>query len=74
MADRGATVVIVYKQPSVPAATAEALKFVSWSFKNGGKMAEELDYVAMPDKVVSTIRKIWADNVKDGTGKAIYSN
>ena len=70
----GATFVIVYKQPSDPAATAEALKFFSWSFKNGGKMAEELDYVAMPDKVVSTIRKIWADNVKDGTGKAIYSN
>jgi phosphate transport system substrate-binding protein len=70
----GATFVIVYKQPSDPAATAEALKFFAWSFKNGGKMAEELDYVPVPDKVVGAIHKIWTDNVKDGSGKAVYSN
>ena len=44
-----ATWILVYKQPKDPAATAEALKFFAWAYKNGGKMAEELDYVPMPD-------------------------
>jgi len=43
-----ATWILVYKQPKDPAATAEALKFFGWAYKNGGKMAEELDYVPMP--------------------------
>ena len=34
------------------AATGEALKFFAWAYKNGAKMAEELDYVPMPDNVV----------------------
>ncbi len=35
--------------------SAEALKFFAWAFKNGDKMAEELDYVPMPAKVVADI-------------------
>ena len=29
---------------------SEALKFFDWAYKNGDKMAEELDYVPMPDR------------------------
>ena len=32
-----------------PQNAAEVLKFFDWAFKNGQKMAEELDYVPMPD-------------------------
>ena len=35
-----ATWILVYKKPSDPAATAEALKFFDWAYHNGGKMAE----------------------------------
>ena len=52
-----ATWILVYKQPKTPADTAEALKFFAWAYKNGGKMAEELDYVPMPDAVVSRCRE-----------------
>src|SRR6185295_14649790 len=45
-----ATWILVYKQPQDTAATAEALKFFAWSFAKGGKMAEDLDYVPMPEK------------------------
>ena len=55
-----ATWILVYKQPSDAAATAEALKFFAWAYAKGGKMAEELDYVPMPDKVVADIEKTWA--------------
>jgi phosphate transport system substrate-binding protein len=33
-------------------------------------MAEELDYVSMPDSVKAMIRKEWAE-IKDTTGKAV---
>ena len=33
---------------SDPAKTAAVLTFFDWAFKNGGSMASELDYVAMP--------------------------
>ena len=59
-----ATWILVYKQPKDPAATAEALKFFGWAYKNGGKMAEELDYVPMPENVVSEVKKMWSSDIK----------
>ena len=37
----------------------EAIKFFKWAFEKGGKMAEELDYIPMPDSVVKLIEKTW---------------
>lgn len=68
-----ATWILVYKQPKDPAATAEALKFFAWSYKNGGKMAEALDYVPMPANVVGDVEKTWATDIKDGQGKPVYA-
>jgi len=37
------------------------LKFFDWSFKNGKKMAEELDYVSLPDVLTRQIReRVWS--------------
>src|SRR5262249_55324866 len=55
----GATFILIHKQPQDPAAAAEALKFFAWAFKNGDKMAEELDYIPMPDSVVNLIEANW---------------
>jgi phosphate transport system substrate-binding protein len=68
-----ATWILVYKQPSDAAATAEALKFFDWAYKKGGKMAETLDYVPMPAKVVSDVEKYWTANVKGADGKPVYA-
>jgi phosphate transport system substrate-binding protein len=37
--------------------SAEALKFFQWAYKNGQKMAVDMDYVPMPAPVVSQIRQ-----------------
>ena len=58
-----ATWILVYKKPSDPKATAEALKFFDWAYKNGAKMAESLDYVPMPAKVVKDVEAYWKANV-----------
>ena len=68
-----ATWILVYKQPQDAAATAEALKFFAWAYAKGGKMAEELDYVPMPDKVVADIEKTWAADIKDSGGKPLFT-
>jgi phosphate transport system substrate-binding protein len=68
-----ATWILVYKQPSDPAATGEALKFFAWAYKNGAKMAEELDYVPMPAKVSADVQKYWANEIKDASGKPLFA-
>jgi phosphate transport system substrate-binding protein len=50
----------MYRHPADKVASAEAIKFFDWAFANGKKMAEELDYVALPDSLTSQIRaKVW---------------
>jgi phosphate transport system substrate-binding protein len=68
-----ATFILVHKQPDDVAAVSEALKFFAWAYAKGDKMAEELDYVPMPKKVVGEIQKMWASQIKDAGGKALYS-
>jgi phosphate transport system substrate-binding protein len=51
----------MYKSPADKKASAEVLKFFDWSFKNGQKMALDLDYVPLPDSLVAEIRsKVWS--------------
>ena len=68
-----ATWILVYKKPSDPAATGEALKFFAWAYKNGGQMAETLDYVPMPTKVVSDVERYWKSEIKDADGKPLFA-
>ena len=68
-----ATWILLYKKPQDPAAAAEALKFFAWAYDKGDKMAEDLDYIAMPSKVVESIKKTWASEVKDASGKPLFA-
>ncbi len=69
----GATFILIHKQPQDPAAAAEALKFFAWAYAKGDKMAEDLDYVPMPDNVVEAIKKAWAEQIKDAGGKPLFA-
>jgi phosphate transport system substrate-binding protein len=68
-----ATWILVYKVPQDAAATATALKFFAWAYKNGAKMAEELDYVPMPETVVDAVEKMWSADIKDSAGKPVFA-
>jgi phosphate transport system substrate-binding protein len=59
-----ATFILMHKEPVDKAASAEAVKFFKWAFAKGGKMAEELDYIPMPDSVVKLIEKTWSADIK----------
>ncbi|KJC43537.1 phosphate ABC transporter substrate-binding protein [Bradyrhizobium sp. LTSP849] len=59
-----ATFILMHKDATDKASSQEAIKFFRWAFKNGGKAAEELDYIPMPDSVVQLIEKTWAADIK----------
>jgi phosphate transport system substrate-binding protein len=66
-----ATFILIPKQPQDPAAATEALKFFSWAYAKGGKMAEELVYVPMPAKVATDVEAMWAKDIKGSDGKPL---
>jgi phosphate transport system substrate-binding protein len=67
----GATFILMHKSQDKPQNAANALKFFDWAYANGDKMASDLDYVPMPEVVKALVRKQWADNIKDASGKMI---
>ena len=65
------TFIMMHKTQEKPEQGAEVLKFFDWSYKNGGKLAEDLDYVPLPSTLVASIRATWAKDLKDASGKSI---
>jgi phosphate transport system substrate-binding protein len=68
----GASFILMHNAQAKPENAKEVLKFFDWSFKNGDRMAMELDYVPMPDPVVKLIQTEWKSKIKDKSGKAVY--
>jgi phosphate transport system substrate-binding protein len=68
----GASFVLMHKAQADANKGREVLKFFDWAYKNGGAMAVELDYVAMPDAVAKQVREGWKAQLKDASGKAIW--
>jgi phosphate transport system substrate-binding protein len=66
----GATFILMHAKQDKPASATEVLKFFSWAYKNGEKIAVDLDYVPMPKPVVAAIEKAWGE-IKDTSGKTI---
>ena len=65
------TYILMYKTQDKPANATNALKFFDWAFANGDKMADDLDYVPLPDSVKALVRKQWETQIKDAAGKPV---
>ncbi len=55
----GATFILMHKAPAKVEDAKTALQFFDWAFKKGGQMASDLDYVPMPEAVITSIKKEW---------------
>jgi phosphate transport system substrate-binding protein len=56
-----ASFIIMYKDPADKRASAEAIMFFDWAFKNGARLSAELDYVHLPADLQEQIRqKVWS--------------
>jgi len=67
-----ASFILMHKSQADGAKAKEVLKFFDWSYKNGGQMASELDYVAMPPEVVKLVQDAWKKELTDAAGKAVW--
>jgi phosphate transport system substrate-binding protein len=66
----GATFILMHKTQKDPKGGKQVLEFFQWAYAHGDKMAQELDYIPMPDNVVKLIFKEWKQ-IKDANGKPI---
>jgi phosphate transport system substrate-binding protein len=64
--------ILMQKVQDKPANAKEVLKFFEWSFKNGQKMADELDYVPLPASLIAQIEGSWKTQIKDASGKPVW--
>jgi phosphate transport system substrate-binding protein len=69
----GASFILMPKTPKSPDTAKQALDFFAWAFENGDRMAQELDYVPMPDTVVDQIESSWSKNIKADGGKPVWT-
>jgi phosphate transport system substrate-binding protein len=68
------TFILMHKQAADTVVSSETIKFFAWTFAKGAKMAEDLDYIPMPDAVVALIKKTWTTELKGADGKPLYTS
>jgi phosphate transport system substrate-binding protein len=68
----GATFILMHKQQTKPDTGREVLNFFDWAYKNGGQLAEQLDYVPMPAAVTTAVEQSWKTIVAPD-GKPVWT-
>jgi len=68
----GASFILMHTKQDKPDAGREVLKFFDWAYKNGAKMADELDYVPLPEAVIKQVQAEWRAKIKDAAGKPLW--
>lgn len=67
-----ATFILMHAKPEDPARAKAALAFFDWAYKNGDKLALDLDYVPLPASVKDKVRASWKNGFQDASGKPIF--
>jgi phosphate transport system substrate-binding protein len=68
----GATFILMHKDQANAERARSVLQFFDWAYKDGDKMALDLDYIPMPDAVVKLIHAEWKSQVRDRSGKPLW--
>ena len=66
----GASFILMQAKQEKPEAAREVLAFFAWAFRSGGAMAEQLDYVPLPDAVVKQVQARWK-GITDAGGRPV---
>lgn len=57
------TFILLPKDPKDAERSANVMKFFDWTFKDGGKIAEQLDYIPLPASVQDNVRAAWRKSI-----------
>jgi phosphate transport system substrate-binding protein len=68
----GASFILMHKQQADALTGRAVLKFFDWSYKNGSKMSEELEYVHMPADVIKLVQENWKRDFKGPDSNPIW--
>ena len=68
----GATFILMHKKQEHPEKAKEVLNFFDWAYKNGGQLAESLDYIPMPANAVAIFEDSWKQIVGPD-GKPVWN-
>jgi phosphate transport system substrate-binding protein len=68
----GATFILMHKKQEHPDNAKEVLAFFDWAYKNGGQLAQSLDYVPMPANAVAIFEDSWKQIVGPD-GKPVWN-
>ena len=68
----GATFILIHKAPERPERARQVLAFFDWAYREGAKLATDLDYVPLPDSVVTLIKANWTREVRDIRGTPVW--
>jgi phosphate transport system substrate-binding protein len=65
------TFILLPKDPKDATKSADVIKFFDWTYKSGGAIAQQLDYIPLPAAVQDTVRAAWRKDVMAG-GQPVY--
>jgi len=68
----GASFILMHEKQTNVARAQEVLKFWDWCYRNGDRMALDLDYVPMPDSVAAIVEQMWARDIRGADGAPIW--
>jgi len=69
----GATFILMHKEQPKPEVAKAVLSFFAWAYANGDQMANDLDYVPMPDSVVDLVEATWKSDIKGSNGDMVWA-
>ena len=67
-----ATFILLPKNPTDAAKSAEVMKFFDWAFTGGDEIAAKQHYITLPAAVKDAVRAAWTAEIKDASGAAVY--
>ena len=68
----GASFIVMHRQQTDVLTGRAILKFFDWSYKNGAKMSEDLEYVHLPQSVIKLVNEMWKNELKGPDGQSIW--
>jgi phosphate transport system substrate-binding protein len=69
----GASFILMHRRQKDPSEAKQVIGFFDWAYRNGDQLAEQLNYVPIPDAVTSQIEQVWKNEIAGPDGKPVWT-
>ena len=66
------TFILLPTNPQDAERSRNVMRFFDWAFRNGDRIAQELEYIPIPDRVADAVREAWRTQVRAG-GQPVWT-